>query len=122
MDKVLGIFQMEHSKKHFLQVRHGIHLSKSMSPKTPIVVMQMSRIPYASAIGSLIDKTNHEFLETRDLPCDYYDIYINVGPLLIWTFLFKSLPLMGRDFGQKSDRVFFESKLKLINFSNYETK
>ncbi|KAI5338443.1 hypothetical protein L3X38_017714 [Prunus dulcis] len=33
VDKVLGRFQMEHSKKGFLPVRHGIHLSKSMSPK-----------------------------------------------------------------------------------------
>ncbi|CAL2230137.1 unnamed protein product [Prunus armeniaca] len=45
---------MEHSKKGFLPVRHGIHLSKSMSPTTQEAVIQMSRIPYASAIGSLM--------------------------------------------------------------------
>ena len=33
VDKVLGRFQMEHSKKGFLPVRHGIYQSKSMSPK-----------------------------------------------------------------------------------------
>ncbi|CAL8993422.1 unnamed protein product [Prunus brigantina] len=54
VDKVLGRFQMEHSKKGFLLVRHGIHLSKSMSPKTPEAVIQMSRIPYAYAIGRLM--------------------------------------------------------------------
>ncbi|CAL2276228.1 unnamed protein product [Prunus armeniaca] len=39
VDKVLGRFQMEYSKKGFLPVRHGIHLSKSMSPKTPEAVI-----------------------------------------------------------------------------------
>ncbi|KAI5334756.1 hypothetical protein L3X38_024889 [Prunus dulcis] len=53
VDNVLGRFQMEHSKKGFLPVRHGIHLSKSMSPKTPEAVIQMRKIPIASAIGSL---------------------------------------------------------------------
>ncbi|KAM1048430.1 hypothetical protein PS2_027337 [Malus domestica] len=54
IDKVLSRFQMEQSKKGFLPVRHGIHLSKSMRPKTPEEIRQMSVIPYASAIGSLM--------------------------------------------------------------------
>ncbi|KAM2954086.1 hypothetical protein FF1_032410 [Malus domestica] len=45
---------MEQSKKCFLLVRHGIHLSKSMGPKTPEEIRQKSDIPYASAIGSLM--------------------------------------------------------------------
>ncbi|KAM1881704.1 hypothetical protein ACFX13_003280 [Malus domestica] len=45
---------MEQSKKGFLPVRHGIHLSKSMKPKTPEEIRQMNIIPYASAIGSLM--------------------------------------------------------------------
>ncbi|KAM0986185.1 hypothetical protein EV2_013807 [Malus domestica] len=45
---------MEQSKKGFLPVRHGNHLSKSMEPKTPEEIVHMSRIPYASAIGSLM--------------------------------------------------------------------
>ncbi|KAM1185452.1 hypothetical protein ACFX2G_015060 [Malus domestica] len=45
---------MEQSKKGFLPVRHGIHLSKSMGLKTPEEIRQMSVIPYASAIGSLM--------------------------------------------------------------------
>ncbi|KAM2674254.1 hypothetical protein EV2_015471 [Malus domestica] len=54
IDKVLSKFQMEQSKKGFLPVGHGIHLSKSMEPKTPEEIRQMSCIPYASAIGSLM--------------------------------------------------------------------
>ncbi|KAI5338736.1 hypothetical protein L3X38_018008 [Prunus dulcis] len=54
VDKVLGRFRMEQSKKGFLPVRHGIHLSKSMSSKNPGEVKQMSNIPYVVAIGSLI--------------------------------------------------------------------
>ncbi|CAN6580971.1 unnamed protein product [Malus baccata var. baccata] len=54
IDKVLSRFQMEQSKKGLLPVRHGIHLSKSMGPKTPEEIRQMSAILYASAIGSLM--------------------------------------------------------------------
>ncbi|KAM1196497.1 hypothetical protein ACFX2J_022857 [Malus domestica] len=54
IDKVLSRFQMEQYKKSLLPVRHGIHLSKSMRPKTPEEIRQMSAIPYASAIGSLM--------------------------------------------------------------------
>ncbi|KAM2811016.1 hypothetical protein COP1_043727 [Malus domestica] len=54
IDKVLSRFQMEQSKKGFLPVGHGIHLSKSMEPKTHEEIRQMSCIPYASAIGSLM--------------------------------------------------------------------
>ncbi|KAM2382860.1 hypothetical protein ACFXTH_040483 [Malus domestica] len=54
IDKVLSRFQMEQSKKGILPVRHGIHLSKSMEPKTPEEIRQMSTVPYASAIGSLM--------------------------------------------------------------------
>ncbi|KAM1216942.1 hypothetical protein ACFX2J_013172 [Malus domestica] len=54
IDKVLSRFQMAQSKKGLLPVRHGIHLSKFMGPKTPEEIRQMSVIPYASAIGSLM--------------------------------------------------------------------
>ncbi|KAM1543967.1 hypothetical protein PS2_013233 [Malus domestica] len=54
IDKVLSRFQMEQSKKGLLPVRHGIHLSKLMGPKTPEEIRQMSAIAYASAIGSLM--------------------------------------------------------------------
>ncbi len=42
------------SKRGLLPVRHGIHLSKAMSPKTPEERANMAKVPYASAIGSLM--------------------------------------------------------------------
>ena len=42
------------SKRELLPFRHGIHLSKSMSSKTPEKIEKMAKVPYASAIGSLI--------------------------------------------------------------------
>ncbi|XP_052170366.1 secreted RxLR effector protein 161-like [Diospyros lotus] len=45
---------MEDSKRGLLPFRHGIHLSRDMCPKTQEERDRMSRIPYASAIGSLM--------------------------------------------------------------------
>ncbi|KAK8600640.1 hypothetical protein V6N12_050493 [Hibiscus sabdariffa] len=45
---------MEESKRGFLPMRHGISLSKEMCPSTPQEREQMSQIPYASAIGSIM--------------------------------------------------------------------
>ncbi|KAA0048693.1 gag/pol protein [Cucumis melo var. makuwa] len=42
------------SKKGMLPYRYGIHLSKEQCPKTPQEVEDMSNIPYASAVGSLM--------------------------------------------------------------------
>ena len=42
------------SKRGLLPFRHGIHLSKSMSPKTPEEIEQMAKVPYISAIESLM--------------------------------------------------------------------
>ena len=33
---------------------HGVHLSKEHSPKTPQEEEDMRRVPYASAVGSLM--------------------------------------------------------------------
>ena len=41
-------------KRGLLPVRHGIHLSKMMSPKTSEEIEQMATVPYAFAIGSLM--------------------------------------------------------------------
>ena len=54
IDKVLKRFSMEQSKRGLLPIRHGIHLSKEMSPISPSEVSRMQRIPYASAIGSIM--------------------------------------------------------------------
>lgn len=45
---------MEQSKKSLLPVRHGLHFSKSMCPKTHYEIQQLSKISYAYAIGILI--------------------------------------------------------------------
>ncbi|XP_075515598.1 secreted RxLR effector protein 161-like [Primulina tabacum] len=45
---------MQEFKKGYLPTRHGIVLSKEQCPKTPQEVEDMRRIPYASAVGSLM--------------------------------------------------------------------
>ena len=54
IDKILARFSMENSKKGTLPFRHGVHLSKEQSPKTLEQKERMSRIPFASAVGSLM--------------------------------------------------------------------
>ena len=54
LEKVLKRFNMLDSKRGLLPVRHGIHLSKTMSPKTSEEMVEMAKVPYASAIGSLM--------------------------------------------------------------------
>ncbi len=51
---MLKRFNKLDSKRGLLPMRHGIHLSKEMSPKTPEERDNMARIPYASAIRSLM--------------------------------------------------------------------
>ena len=54
IDKVLRRFSMQESKKGFLPMSHGICLSKAQSPSTHEERERMSKIPYASAIGSIM--------------------------------------------------------------------
>ena len=54
IDKILTRFSMQNSKKGLLPFRHGIQLSKEHCPKTPNEVEYMKRVPYASAVGSLM--------------------------------------------------------------------
>ncbi|KAG8497104.1 hypothetical protein CXB51_008305 [Gossypium anomalum] len=54
IDKVLKRFNMEEFKRGLLPMRHGISLSKEMCPSTPQEREHMSKIPYASAIGSIM--------------------------------------------------------------------
>ncbi|KAK4383316.1 Retrovirus-related Pol polyprotein from transposon TNT 1-94 [Sesamum angolense] len=53
VEKVLKRFKMEHSKRRFLLMRHGVKLSKKQSPKTDEELKRMLDIPYASAVGSI---------------------------------------------------------------------
>ena len=54
IDKILVRFSMQNSKKGNLPSRHGVHFSKEQYPKTPQEVEDMRRVPYASAVGSLM--------------------------------------------------------------------
>ncbi|KAA0040307.1 gag/pol protein [Cucumis melo var. makuwa] len=54
IDKMLSRYKMQNSKKGLLSYRYGIHLSKEQCPKTPQEIEDMSNIPYASAVGSLM--------------------------------------------------------------------
>ena len=47
-------FSMENSKRRFLPLRYGINFFKMMCPTTSEEVQCMSKIPYASTIGSLM--------------------------------------------------------------------
>jgi hypothetical protein len=54
IDKVLKRFNMEQSKKGFLPMSHGMRFSEKQCPSTPHERERMSKIPYASAIGSIM--------------------------------------------------------------------
>ena len=45
---------MEANKRGYLLASHSIHLSKKICPKTPEERKRMSKISYASAVGSII--------------------------------------------------------------------
>ena len=54
IDKVLKRFSMQDSKRGFLLMSHGIKLSKSQCPTTKDERERMDKIPYASAISSIM--------------------------------------------------------------------
>ena len=54
IDTVLKRFSMENSKKGYLSIGHGISLSKKDCATTPEERESMSRIPYASTVGSIM--------------------------------------------------------------------
>ena len=54
IDKVLNRFKMQDSKRGALPMGHDVALSKTQCPKTQDEQERMSRIPYASAIGSIM--------------------------------------------------------------------
>jgi hypothetical protein len=61
LDKVLKRFRMEHSKKGVLPIIKGVPLSVTQCPATEKAKSDMAKIPYASAIGSIM----HAMLSTR---------------------------------------------------------
>ena len=54
INKVLKRFSMQDSKRGYLPMSHGITLSKSQCPNTKDERERMSKIPYASKIGSIM--------------------------------------------------------------------
>nr|GEU36113.1 retrotransposon protein, putative, Ty1-copia subclass [Tanacetum cinerariifolium] len=54
LDKILKRFRIKNSKKGNLPLHHGIKISKDLCPKTDDELDKMSRVPYASAIGSIM--------------------------------------------------------------------
>ena len=54
LDKVLKRFGMENSKKGDLPIQSNTKMSKTHSPSTDKEIAEMSRIPYASAVGSIM--------------------------------------------------------------------
>ena len=54
IDTIVKSFGMENSKRGFIPIRHGVQISKEHLPKTPEDRALMEKIPYASAIGSIM--------------------------------------------------------------------
>ncbi|XP_073121893.1 uncharacterized protein [Henckelia pumila] len=54
IDTILKRFSMDGSKRGHLPMCHGVSLSKSMCPKTDAEIENMTHVPYASAIGSIM--------------------------------------------------------------------
>ena len=54
IDKILHRFSMHESKRGFIPMSHGTHLSKDLCPSTSDQRGRMSKVPYASAIGSIM--------------------------------------------------------------------
>ena len=54
IDTIVKRFGMENSKRGFIPMRHGVQISKEHSPKTPEDRALMEKIPYASAMGSIM--------------------------------------------------------------------
>ncbi|GKB42729.1 retrotransposon protein, putative, ty1-copia subclass, partial [Tanacetum coccineum] len=54
LDKILKRFKMDNSKKGKLPLHHGIKTSKDLCPKTDKKLDRLSRVLYASAVGSIM--------------------------------------------------------------------
>ena len=78
IDKVLNRFSMQNSKRGLLPMCHGISLSKTQCPTMQDERDRMSKIPYASAIGSIM----YDMLCTRP----------NVSYALSMTSIYQSNP------------------------------
>ncbi|GKA07539.1 retrotransposon protein, putative, ty1-copia subclass [Tanacetum coccineum] len=56
MDKILKRFSMDTSKRGYIPMQESFNLNKTQGASTPEEVKRMQNVPYASAVGSIIDK------------------------------------------------------------------
>ena len=54
IDTIVKRFVMKNSKKGFILIKHGVQISKKHLPNTPKDRALMEKIPYASAIGTIM--------------------------------------------------------------------
>ena len=54
LDKVLNRFSMQNSKKGELPIQSNAILSKTQSPSKEVEIAEMSRVLYASDVGSMM--------------------------------------------------------------------
>ena len=80
IDKVLNRFSMQDSKRGFLPMCHGISLSKTQCPTMQDERDHMSKIPYASAIGSIMYAVTPRPDEVHS-KCNCKGAYVHQVPL-----------------------------------------
>ena len=65
---------MEQSKRGFIPMSHGVSLFKKNSPKTEAEKAVMNKVPYASAVGSImyaVRCTRHDVAFAQNLTSRY---------------------------------------------------
>ncbi|GJR88769.1 hypothetical protein Tco_0212780 [Tanacetum coccineum] len=55
MDKILKRYKMDNSKRGHIPMQERLDLNKSQGAQTPKEVNRMKNVPYASAVGSIIN-------------------------------------------------------------------
>nr|GEW10754.1 hypothetical protein [Tanacetum cinerariifolium] len=55
MDKILKRFRMENSKRGYIPMQERLDLNKTQGASTPKEVKRMQNVPYASAVGCIIN-------------------------------------------------------------------
>ncbi|GJZ71899.1 retrotransposon protein, putative, ty1-copia subclass [Tanacetum coccineum] len=83
LDKILKRFKMENFKKGNLPLHHGIKISKDLFLKTNKELDRMSRVPYASAVGSIMYAMTYK----DDSHSQYGWIFLLNGGAVTWKSL-----------------------------------
>nr|GEW08363.1 transposon Ty3-G Gag-Pol polyprotein [Tanacetum cinerariifolium] len=55
MDKILKRYRMDNSKRDYISMQERLDLNKTQGASTPEEVKRMQNVPYASAVGSIIN-------------------------------------------------------------------